>query len=137
MRNCEPGLGLYEQLSPLPSLSALPSPVPVPVPLVPGNARQFYVNSLQLNIPSFPSPSIGLFFICLLQYCSAQTTTCFGSGNTLKCNIYSSISPPAGDLVLVSKMAQGWTCQGKLFRKPGNVYFHCHSHCVQRKQPFL
>ena len=132
-RNCEPDLGLYEQTSPSASPSLSPLPSPAPVPLVPSNAQQFYVNFLQLNIPSFPSPSIGQFFNCLLQYCSAKTTTCFGCGNTLKPN--SSISPPSRDLVIISKMARGWTCQGhctvlstvyyiyKLFCRAGGVHF--------------
>jgi len=87
----------------------------------------------QLTIPYFLSPGQGQFIVYLLQYCPPQTSVCFGCGNTLKPN--ATIPAPPGDLVIVSKMAREWSYQGRLYRKPSNVYFHCNVPCVQRKQP--
>ena len=104
-----------------------------PPQVTPQMSFQTYQPHHQLNIPCFPSPGQGQFIVYLLQYCPTQTSVCFGCGNTLKPN--ASIPPPPGDLVIVSKMAREWTYQGRLYRKPSNVYFHCNVQCVQRKQP--
>ena len=109
--------------------------VPYQFPSATANQQLFQTTQPheQLNVPRFPSPNQGQFIVYLLKYCPAQTSVCFGCGNTLKPN--ASIPAPPGDLVIVSKMAREWSYQGLLYRKPSNVYFHCVISCIQRKQP--
>ena len=84
------------------------------------------------NVP-FPNPNPGEFLIYLLQFCPAQTSMCFGCGNPLK-QQDNNIGTPPSDLVVVSKMLREWTYQGQARSKMGNVYFHCDSNCIKRKE---
>ena len=81
---------------------------------------------------SFPNPFPGQFTIYLLQFCPAQTSMCFGCGNQLRQQ--DTIPEPPDDLVVVSKMLREWTFQGRARSKVSNVYFHCNTNCIKRKQ---
>ena len=74
-----------------------------------------------------------LFMLYLLQFCPGQTSTCFGCGNPLKQG--TAIPDAPNDLVVVSKMPREWMFQGRTYSKISNVYFHCATACILRKQP--
>ena len=74
-----------------------------------------------------------LFMLYLLQFCPGQTSTCFGCGNPLKQG--TAIPDAPNDLVVVSKMPREWMFQGRTYSKVSNVYFHCATACILRKQP--
>ena len=75
----------------------------------------------------------GVFMLYLLQFCPGQTSTCFGCGNPLKQG--TAIPDAPNDLVVVSKMPREWMFQGRTYSKISNVYFHCATACILRKQP--
>ena len=112
-------------------------PPTAPVPGLYIRPPTYQTSSLQSGamISCFPSPNQGQFIVYLLQYCPPQTSVCFGCSNGLKHN--GTVLPPPRDLVIVSKMARDWVCQGVVYSKPANVYFHCNTACIKRKQPFL
>ena len=85
------------------------------------------------STPSFPSAIPGQFMLYLLQFCPGQTSTCFGCGNPLKQG--TAIPDAPNDLVVVSKMPREWMFQGRTYSKISNVYFHCATACILRKQP--
>ena len=74
-----------------------------------------------------------LFMLYLLQFCPGQTSTCFGCGNPLKQG--TAIPDAPNDLVAFSKMPREWMFQGRTYSKISNVYFHCATACILRKQP--
>ena len=74
-----------------------------------------------------------LFMLYLLQFCPGQTSTRFGCGNPLKQG--TAIPDAPNDLVVVSKMPREWMFQGRTYSKISNVYFHCATACILRKQP--
>ena len=79
------------------------------------------------------STEYGVFMLYLLQFCPGQTSTCFGCGNPLKQG--TAIPDAPNDLVVVSKMPREWMFQGRTYSKISNVYFHCATACILRKQP--
>lgn len=89
-------------------------------------------HTLSTQNVGFPNPYPGQFMIYLLQFCPAQTSMCFGCGNPLKQT--DGITAPPNDLVVVSRMLREWTFQGQARSKLGNVYFHCNTDCIRRKQ---
>ena len=112
-------------------------PPTTPVPGLYIRPPTYQTSALQSSamIPYFPSPNQGQFIVYLLQYCPPQTSVCFGCSNGLKHN--GTVLPPPRDLVIVSKMARDWLCQGVVYSKSANVYFHCNTACIKRKQPFF
>ena len=116
-----PPMSQYTTASVLPSTSS-PAMQSSPVSIQP-----------MQSTPGFPSPISGKFMVYLLQFCPGQTSTCFGCGNPLK---QGAVIPDApNDLVVVSKMQREWMFQGRMYSKISNVYFHCATACILRKQP--
>ncbi len=105
----------------LPQRATFPNPIPANPP------------QLQPQNVPFPNPNPGEFLIYLFQFCPAETSMCFGCGNPLK-QQDNNIGAPPSDLVVVSKMLREWTYQGQARSKMGNVYFHCDSNCIKRKE---
>ena len=57
---------------------------------------------------------------------------CFGCGNPIKQK--NTVVEVPNDLVIVSKMLTEWSYQRTAQSKMANVYFHCKSSCVVKKQ---
>ena len=94
-----------------------------------------YNNALPGVHPAYPSPNPGTFLVYLLCYCPNQTSICFSCRRMLKPS--GIIGNPPADLVIVSNMVRQWSQGGLVHSKPGNVYFHCLSTCVQQWQPYF
>ena len=117
--------------------------IPAPIPQsTAGDALSYRTStpSNQLNQPrlqlrhgtAFPTPNVGQFFIYLLKFCPGQTSMCFGCGNPIKQK--NTVVEVPNDLVIVSKMLTEWSYQRTAQSKMANVYFHCKSSCVVKKQ---
>ena len=78
----------------------------------PENLSEKPIHTFSLQSVGFPNPYPSQFMIYLLQFCPAQTSTCFGSGNLLKQT--DGIPAPPNDLDVVSKMLCEWTFQGQV-----------------------
>ena len=89
-------------------------------------------HTLSTQNVGFAHPYPSQFMMYLLLFCPAQTSMCFGCGNPLKQT--DGITAPPNDLVMVSRMLREWTFQGQARSKLGNVYFHCNTDCIRRKQ---
>ena len=89
-------------------------------------------HTLSTQNVGFPNPYPAQFMIYLLQFCPAQTSICFGCGNPLTQT--DGITAPPNELVVVSRMLREWTFQGQARSKLGNVYCHCNTDCIRRKQ---
>lgn len=91
--------------------------------------------SIWQSKPPFPSPSVGVFNIYLLQFCPSQVAKCFGCQQALKPGGH--IPQIPSNIVIVTKMRREYTSpsNGEKVSKVSNVYFHCCVDCVKRKQP--